>query len=66
MARLNVTVKLNTPATPELIAEFSPDQVVVATGASPFMPTFPGSEQDHVVSAWDVLSGTVETGQQWS
>lgn len=62
--RLGVTVKLNTQATPELIEQLSADQVIVATGARPGMPRFPGSDLDHVVSAWKVLDGCADTGEK--
>ncbi|MFK8049789.1 MAG: NAD(P)/FAD-dependent oxidoreductase [Halioglobus sp.] len=46
----NVDVYLNTPATPEKLAQLSIDEVVVATGAQRGMPDIPGSEQDFVFS----------------
>jgi len=64
--RLGVEVRLGTEATPGLVAEIDPDEIVVATGAVPtrsgytsYVPLterIPGVELDHVVSAWDVLA----------
>jgi 2,4-dienoyl-CoA reductase (NADPH2) len=44
------------------IREMDPDAVVIATGARPFFPDIPGSDYDHVVHAWDLLSGERSTG----
>jgi len=57
MAHEGVTVKTNTPVTPESIKEFKPDVLVVATGAQPTAVDIPGVDKPHVVSAWDILSG---------
>jgi 2,4-dienoyl-CoA reductase (NADPH2) len=59
MARWGVTVKLNTPVTPELVQREKPDLLVIASGARPVAMDFPGVERPHVVSAWDVLSEKV-------
>jgi len=32
-------------------------------GASPLIPTIPGVESEHVVTAWDVLKGNVKLGK---
>jgi 2,4-dienoyl-CoA reductase (NADPH2) len=42
MAKWGVPVRLNTEATPELIAAENPDVVVVATGAEPIVPPVQG------------------------
>ncbi|MEH6571197.1 MAG: NAD(P)/FAD-dependent oxidoreductase [Halioglobus sp.] len=46
----SVEVHLNTEATPQQLAQFSVDEVVVATGAQRGMPDIPGAEQDFVFS----------------
>ena len=35
----------------------TPDQVILATGATPYQPPLEGQEEAHVVNAWEVLSG---------
>lgn len=50
-----VKIHLNTPVTPEIINKDAPDVLVVASGAKPVGMTIPGSDKDHVISAWDVL-----------
>ena len=48
--RLPITVHLSTSATPELVAQWRPDQIIVATGARRAAPPIPGAEQSHVWS----------------
>ena len=45
-----------------LITEFAPDEIIVATGATPRWPAFEGRESAHVVDAWQVLRGEVKAG----
>jgi 2,4-dienoyl-CoA reductase (NADPH2) len=54
-----VTVKPNTPLTPEMVRSEKPDFVALATGARPARINLPGIDRSHVVNAWDVLSGTI-------
>jgi mycofactocin system FadH/OYE family oxidoreductase 2 len=65
LRKAGVEVKLGTEATPELARELEPDGVIVATGAvpsrtgfssvNPLVDVLPGSEQDNVLTGWDVL-----------
>jgi 2,4-dienoyl-CoA reductase-like NADH-dependent reductase (Old Yellow Enzyme family)/thioredoxin reductase len=50
-------IRLNSEANPQTVAEGKPDVLVLALGASPFVPAIPGVGLLHVVSAEDVLSG---------
>ncbi|WP_305856395.1 dimethylglycine demethylation protein DgcA [Balneatrix alpica] len=65
LARLGVDLRLGTAADAELIAEFKPDVVILATGGRPFLEQHPewGAAEGLVVSSWDVLSGKVEPGK---
>ena len=49
-----VDVRLNTRATPELVANLKPDAVLVATGALRSMPPIPGNDLPHVLSGDDL------------
>ena len=49
-AQPNVTIRLNTQATPELLREIAPDEVIVATGARRELPPIPGADRDNVFS----------------
>lgn len=63
LEKARVTVRLNTEATAEFIADANPDAVIIATGATPFMPDIPGIDGPNVVTAQDALSGKATTGQ---
>ena len=60
-----VKVVLSTEVTPDMVAKAEPDAVIVATGAEPECPDFPGIDSVDAVSAWDVLLGkAVLTGKK--
>lgn len=59
---LGVDVRLGTEATAADLASY--DEVVVATGVVPRVPSFPGVDHPKVVSYADVLSGRVVPGQR--
>lgn len=62
--KLSVDVHLGRRVTPQLVDEMKPDVVILATGASPFMPDVPGIEQARVVQAESVLDGKAKVGQR--
>lgn len=55
MGALDVNVRLNTRVTPELVNDLDPHAVIVATGATPLVPDIAGMDQDHVVTAVELL-----------
>jgi 2,4-dienoyl-CoA reductase-like NADH-dependent reductase (Old Yellow Enzyme family)/thioredoxin reductase len=58
-----VKVEKDKEVTLEIINEFQPDVVIIATGGAPLVPVdIPGIDEKHVVTAWDVLSGRVFPG----
>ena len=57
LARLHVTVILNTRADKELIDGYKPDVVYIAEGSSPVIPPIEGA--DHGVLAQNILTGKV-------
>lgn len=59
-----VIIHMKTEVTPLHIDLENPDVVIVATGAEPLVPDIKGVNQSHVVKAWDVLSGEVDTGKE--
>ncbi len=60
LQRTGVEVHLNTRVTPEMVEAEAPDAVVVATGAQPVVPPFPGLEETRWMTAYDLLDGKVE------
>jgi 2,4-dienoyl-CoA reductase-like NADH-dependent reductase (Old Yellow Enzyme family)/thioredoxin reductase len=64
LERLKVEIKLNTEVDIDLIEVLGPDAVILATGSKPIIPQLPGANQDHVVTAMDILAGRVESGQK--
>ncbi len=74
LERLNVQVELEHPINLGAVEEFSPNAVVVATGAEPtrngftiarpMVAAIPGVDSPHVVTGWDVLEDTAEIGKK--
>jgi pyruvate/2-oxoglutarate dehydrogenase complex dihydrolipoamide dehydrogenase (E3) component len=60
LQRTGVDVHLNTTVTAEMVAADNPDAVVVATGAQPIVPPFPGLEKTRWTTAYDLLDGKAE------
>ena len=44
------------------IQSIAPDQVILATGAKPYLPDFEGSDGPNVFTAWQVLLGQADIG----
>ena len=53
-------IRLNTPATPELVLAENPDAVIVAVGSKPIDPPIPGLGEPYVYSVIDVDSGRIK------
>ena len=61
--RVGVTIHLGTLATPELLAQAAPDEIIATIGAATVLPDIPGIDHPHVVTGEDVLLGNVDLGQ---
>jgi len=61
---LQVEILLKTEVDAASVKKFSPDAVILATGAAPIMPDIEGIEDEKVISAWDLLSGKGRTGRR--
>ena len=59
LKKQGVEIRLNTSITPELIKDFAPDSIILATGGEPVKFDIPGIDKGHVVFAEDVLLGKV-------
>lgn len=55
--KYGVKVVLNAHMTVDMAQAEKPDEVIIATGATPFAPPINGINQPHVVTANDILSG---------
>ena len=62
--RAGVDMLLGDAITADAVAEMAPDAVVIATGSRPHRPDFPGADSPQVVTATDVLLGTVQVGRR--
>jgi 2,4-dienoyl-CoA reductase (NADPH2) len=60
----SVEILLGRDADQALIREVGPDALIVATGASPFLPPISGINHPKVVLAWDVLAGKATVGRK--
>jgi 2-enoate reductase len=58
--KLGVSIELGKEATPELISDFNPDFVIIATGAVPVLPQVTIAQSLDKITAMDVLMGTKE------
>ncbi len=73
LRKAGVEVRLGTEATAELVRELAPDGVIVAAGAAPsrtgfssvnpLVESLPGSEQENVLTGWDVLLDSRPAGE---
>ena len=59
-----VEILLGKEADEALLREQAPDALVVATGATPLLPSIPGINRSNVVLAWDVLAGNATVGRK--
>lgn len=57
VARLGIEVRLNTKVTPEVIADFKPDHVIIAVGSDYVAPEIPGVDGENVFSQYQILKG---------
>ena len=74
LRKAGVEVRLGEEATPELVGGLEPAGVIVATGAvpsrtgfssmSPLVEQLPGSEQENVLTGWDVLLEAKPVGER--
>jgi 2,4-dienoyl-CoA reductase (NADPH2) len=59
-----VEILLGKEADEAFVRETAPDALVVATGATPLLPSIPGINLSKVVLAWDVLAGKATVGRK--
>lgn len=59
-----IQIRLNTPCTPELLEQESADAVLVAMGASPYIPNIPGIGAKHVCLAEEAYTHPDKLGNR--
>jgi len=59
-----VEILLGKEADQAFIREIAPDVLIVATGATPLLPSIPGINHSKVVLAWGVLAGKASVGEK--
>ena len=64
LARYGVEVRLNTRATAEQVVVGEFDEIIVASGVRPRVPSIPGIEHEKVISYPDLLSGRRKAGSR--
>jgi len=60
LEQAGVEIRLNTEATPELVAELDPYGVIVATGAKPIVPPLAGATLPNVYTVEQAITGQVD------
>jgi 2,4-dienoyl-CoA reductase-like NADH-dependent reductase (Old Yellow Enzyme family)/thioredoxin reductase len=60
LAETGVDVRLGQQVTADLVRQFRPDAVILATGGKPLRPPIQKLDDSRVVTAWDVLDGTAD------
>ena len=61
---LGVTLHLNHAVTQESLGEMKADAVILASGGSPLRPALPGTDQEHVLTAWQALAHPEKVGEK--
>ena len=62
MELAEVDVKLNCPIAPDDLEGLAPDAVILATGATPYMPDVEIDDDVHAANVWQVLKGEINPG----
>jgi pyruvate/2-oxoglutarate dehydrogenase complex dihydrolipoamide dehydrogenase (E3) component len=55
--KAGVKIALGQEVTPDVLARYRPDAVIMASGARPVIPAIPGIDKGHVITAADLLTG---------
>jgi NADPH-dependent 2,4-dienoyl-CoA reductase/sulfur reductase-like enzyme len=62
MERAGVSIVRGTALDRQMAMQSGADAIVVATGATPYWPTFEGRDAMHTVDSWQVLQGKANVG----
>jgi 2,4-dienoyl-CoA reductase-like NADH-dependent reductase (Old Yellow Enzyme family)/thioredoxin reductase len=64
LAASSTKVLLNTKVTKEYVEKMQPDTLIIAAGATPFIPPIPGIDSKHVLLATDAESDSSKIGNK--
>jgi len=64
LEKLKVKIHLNKELTKTIVESVKPDVVIIATGSDPIIPDIPGKDNPNIISAIEVLSGSIEVGDK--
>lgn len=64
LQNLGIEARLQNEVTADLVAQESPDAVIIATGSDPIIPEIPGMKADNAVSVVDLLRGQADAGDR--
>ena len=64
LKKLNVDVRMNTEATPEIIRSINPNVLILATGSHAVTPNIPGKDKKPFVSAETALQNIEKIGEK--
>ncbi len=64
MARLGIEIRLNTRVTRGMVTQQGAEVVIIATGALPARPPFPGDDDPAAIHGWDLLERPVKLGKR--
>ena len=60
--RAGVDIRCGTEVTADLVRRERPEAIIVATGATPYVPEIPGAGEAHIVNAWQVVRDEANVG----
>ena len=63
LKKVGVEITTATEVSPDLVANVSPDVIIIATGSSPVIPDIPGIENTNVITCIDLMLGKKKTGK---
>jgi len=59
-----VKIILRVDVTSDMVDKTNPDVIIVATGATPFIPDIPGIRDTRVTTAWDILKSDIKLKEE--
>lgn len=62
--KFSINIRLDTPYSQEILDEFKPDVVILATGSKPSIPKIKGLTEDNYKLYTDILTGNLPEGER--